>query len=85
MNAPRRSDMPVLEFIADALFGIGCMIVGLGGLCTLATCSFAGQNRSTTETWAPAVGMLVVGSAVMLLGRALRRWVRGRVRKVDHE
>jgi len=76
MNPPERSDMPVLEFVADALFGIGCMIVGLGGLCTLATWASAPASLARLAGWRPLGVTLVIGGAVMLLGRGLRRVVR---------
>jgi hypothetical protein len=78
VTPPRRRAMPVLEFIADALFGIGCMIIGLGGLCTLGTLAFAHASPTSFAEWRPFAGGLVVGGAVILLGRALRRFVRAR-------
>jgi|GEM_PF-3210165 len=85
MNTPRRRDMPVLEFVADALFGIGCMIVGLGGLCTVILLGLAPASLSNWAQWSPLAGTFVVGGAVILAGRALRRFVRARVRKLNDE
>jgi hypothetical protein len=85
MTPPRRRAMPVLEFVADALFGIGCMIIGLGGLCTLSTLTLGHAGPSTLAAWRPLAATLVVGGPVILLGRALRRFARTRIRRVDDE
>jgi hypothetical protein len=77
MNPPGRPS-PVLEFVADALFGIGCMIVGLGGLCTLGTLAFSHAGRSTIAEWRPLIVTSAVGGPIILLGRGLRRFARSR-------
>jgi hypothetical protein len=81
----RRRATPVLEFIADALFGVGCMIVGLGGLCTLGALASGGARNFTLTGSSSLASFFVVGGAGILAGRALRRFAAARGRKTDDE
>jgi hypothetical protein len=76
MSEPRR-DTTVLRFFANALMAIGWMILGLGGLCTLAfgamTLLTSGEFHTSLGDWTLPGSMLAVGGGLLWLGRAMRR------------
>jgi hypothetical protein len=76
MSEPRH-DTAVLAFFANALMAIGWMILGLGGLCTLAfgamTLLTSGEIHTRLGDWMLPGSMLVIGGGLLWLGRAIRR------------
>jgi hypothetical protein len=79
MSEPRR-DTAVLRFMANALMAIGWLIVGLGGLCTLAFGVMPlltnGEFHTSLGDWMLPGSMLAVGGVTLGIGLAIRRAIR---------
>jgi hypothetical protein len=67
MSEPRQD--AVLMFLANALVGIGWLILGLGGLCTLGL-GIMGDRRLVD--WLMPLTILAVGGGLMWAGGRLR-------------